>query len=144
MQSRIKQYNLLNMREIGRKRRAWHYSCSSLLQARREIRYRLNDWRNHSGSRAVKLCVASALIFCLILWPASADLSDSEPIVSYVLPADIMRVEFADETWVYRLYEDGRVKKIISEDRHASGRGGEPLAQTRLISDWKRVGLLFS
>lgn len=92
----------------------------------------------------MKLCVASALIFSLILWPASADLSDSEPIVSYVLPADIMRVEFADETWVYRLYEDGRVKKIISKDRYASGRGGEPLVLTRLISDWKRVGLLFA
>jgi hypothetical protein len=29
-----------------------------------------------------------------------------------------MRVEFADETWVYRLYEDGRVKKIISKEKY--------------------------
>jgi len=66
----------------------------------------------------VRLGFASALILCLILWPASADLSDVEPIVNYVLPADIMRVEFADETWVYRLYEDGRVKKIISKEKY--------------------------
>ena len=92
----------------------------------------------------MRLSLASALIFCLIVWPASADLSDSEPIVSYALPADIMRVEFADETWVYRLYEDGRVKKIISEDRCAFDRGGEPRAQARSISDGKRMGALLA
>ncbi len=92
----------------------------------------------------MRLSLASALIFCLTLWPVSADLSDSEPIVSYVLPADIMRVEFADETWVYRLYEDGRVKKIISKDRYAFQRGGEPRAQTRSISDGKRMGALLA
>ena len=92
----------------------------------------------------MRLSCASALILCLILWPASADLSDSEAIVSYVLPADIMRVEFADETWVYRLYEDGRVEKIISKERYAFDRGGEPRAQTRSISDGKRMGALLA
>jgi hypothetical protein len=92
----------------------------------------------------VRLSLASALIFCLIVWPASAGLSDSEPIVSYVLPADIMRVEFADETWVYRLYEDGRVKKIISKDRCGFERGGALQAQTRSISDGKRMRALLA
>jgi hypothetical protein len=88
----------------------------------------------------VRLSLASALIFCLIVWPASADLGDSEPIVSYALPADIMRVEFADETWVYRLYEDGRVKKVISKDRWAFEKGGEPLAHSESTRDWGHVG----
>ena len=89
----------------------------------------------------MRLSFASALIFCLIVWPASADLSDSEPIVSYALPADIMRVEFADETWVYRLYEDGRIKKVISKDRWAFKNGIEqPLAQTESTPDRGRLG----
>ena len=101
----------------------------------------MSEWRNHSGSRVVRLSFASALIFCLIVWPASADLSDSEPIVSYALPADIMRVEFADETWVYRLYEDGRIKKVISKDRWAFKKGIEqPLAQTESTPDRGRLG----
>jgi hypothetical protein len=25
-----------------------------------------------------------------------------------------MQVEFADETWTYRLYEDGTVKKLVA------------------------------
>ena len=48
------------------------------------------------------------------LWPASADLADIRPVVQCRLPADIMQVEFAHETWVYRLYEDGSVKKVVS------------------------------
>jgi len=92
----------------------------------------------------VRLGFASALVFCLILWPASADLSDSEPIVSYVLPADIMRVEFADETWVYRLYEDGRVEKIINKERYALDRSGEPRGEARSISDQKPMGTLWA
>jgi hypothetical protein len=92
----------------------------------------------------VRFCFASALILCLIFWPASADLSDFEPIVSYVLPADIMLVEFVDETWVYRLYEDGTVKKIISKDGYACGQDAKPLAQTWSMSDRKRIELLFA
>ena len=88
----------------------------------------------------MRLSFASALIFCLIVWPASADLSDSEAIVSYALPADIMRVEFADETWVYRLYEDGRIKKVISKDRWAFEKSDEPLAHSESTRDWRRVG----
>jgi hypothetical protein len=55
-----------------------------------------------------------------------------------------MRVEFADETWVYRLYEDGRVKKIISKEKYAFDRGGELQAQTRSISDGKRMRALLA
>ena len=107
----------------------------------KEIEWGLSESQNHSGSRVVRLSFASALIFCLIVWPASADLSDSEPIVSYALPADIMRVEFADETWVYRLYEDGRIKKVISKDRWAFKNGIEqPLAQTESTPDRGRFG----
>ena len=87
----------------------------------------------------MRLSLASALIFSLIIWPTAADLSDSEPIVSYALPADIMRVEFADETWVYRLYEDGRVQKVISKDRWALEKGDEPPAQTESPADWSRL-----
>ena len=54
------------------------------------------------------------LLFCT-LWPAATGLSDYKPIVTYTLPADIMRVELATETWTYRLFEDGTVKKIVSE-----------------------------
>ncbi len=53
-------------------------------------------------------------------WPASADLSDLHPMVEWSLPADIMQVQFSDETWVYRLYEDGTVKKIINQKRYLS------------------------
>ena len=88
----------------------------------------------------MRLSLASAFIFCLIMWPASADLGDSEPIVSYPLPADIMRVEFADEIWVYRLYEDGRVKKVISKDRWAFEKGDEPPAQAESTPDSRRLG----
>jgi hypothetical protein len=52
-----------------------------------------------------------------------------------------MRVEFADETWVYRLYEDGRIKKVISKDRWAFKKGIEqPLAQTESTPDRGRLG----
>jgi hypothetical protein len=51
-----------------------------------------------------------------------------------------MRVEFADETWVYRLYEDGRVKKVISKDRWVFKKGDEPPAQTESTPDWSRLG----
>ena len=56
-----------------------------------------------------------ALLLGCMLWPASADLSDFQPIVQYTLPADIMQVDFAHETWVYRLYEDGTVKKVVNK-----------------------------
>ena len=59
--------------------------------------------------------VIIALLLCSMLWPASADLSDFQPIVKYTLPADIMQVAFADETWIYRLYEDGTVKKVVNK-----------------------------
>lgn len=111
--------------------RVARYGCN----CGKEAGQALSEWRTHPESRAVRRAFASALILCLILWPASADLSDSEPIVSYALPADIMRVEFADETWVYRLYEDGRVEKIISKERYALDTRGEPREEVRCMSD---------
>ena len=56
-----------------------------------------------------------------ILWPATSGLSDYKSIATYTLPADIMQVELATETWIYRLYEDGTVKKIVSERIYAAG-----------------------
>ena len=67
------------------------------------------------------------IMFC-IMWPTSAALSDFQPIASYSLPADIMRVEFADETWIYRLYEDGTVKKVTSRATCAAPRSGREIA----------------
>jgi hypothetical protein len=32
-----------------------------------------------------------------------------------------MRVELATETWIYRLYEDGTVKKIVTDRIYAAG-----------------------
>jgi hypothetical protein len=61
-----------------------------------------------------------------MLWPASVDLSDFQPIVRYTLPADIMQVAFADETWIYRLYEDGTVKKVINKTICATRKKKEP------------------
>ena len=72
----------------------------------------------------MRFCFKLALILCCILWPTSADVGDFQPIVEYSLPADIMRVEFADETWIYRLYEDGTVKKVTSKGRYAATRSG--------------------
>ncbi len=53
-----------------------------------------------------------------MLWPAAADPGEFQPAVSYSysLPADIMQVEFADEVWTYRLYEDGTVKKLVDPE----------------------------
>lgn len=67
-----------------------------------------------------------ALLLCSMLWPVSADLSDFQPIVKYTLPADIMQVAFADETWVYRLYEDGTVKKVVNKRIYATHKEAEP------------------
>ena len=67
-----------------------------------------------------------ALLLCSMLWPASADLSDFQPIVKYTLPADIMQVAFADETWIYRLYEDGTVKKVVNKTIYATHKEEEP------------------
>ena len=65
----------------------------------------------------MKPFVKIVLLLGCLLWPATADLSDFCPIVrhAYVLPADIMRVDFAHETWTYRLFEDGTVKKLVSK-----------------------------
>lgn len=57
------------------------------------------------------------LLVCLIFWPATASLSDFHPVVQYSLPADIMQVDFGSETWVYRLYEDGTVKKLVTKKK---------------------------
>lgn len=63
-----------------------------------------------------------AVLFLLgALWPGTSGMSDYKPIVSYTLPADIMRVELATETWIYRLYEDGTVKKIVTDRIYAAG-----------------------
>jgi hypothetical protein len=56
-----------------------------------------------------------ALLLSCLLWPATADLSDFRPTFQYTLPADIMRVDFADETWVYRLFEDGSIEKFVEK-----------------------------
>jgi len=68
----------------------------------------------------MRSCFGIALFLCCILLPASADLSDFQPIVEYSLPADIMLVKFADETWVYRLYEDGTVRKMVNKKRYVA------------------------
>ncbi|MBE9581838.1 MAG: hypothetical protein IMF18_09485 [Proteobacteria bacterium] len=31
-----------------------------------------------------------------------------------------MLVKFADETWVYRLYEDGTVRKMVNKKRYVA------------------------
>jgi uncharacterized membrane protein YcgQ (UPF0703/DUF1980 family) len=59
-------------------------------------------------------------IVCCFVRPVSADLADIQPVEQYVLPADIMQVEFAHETWVYRLYEDGTVEKVVNSHVVAS------------------------
>jgi hypothetical protein len=50
-----------------------------------------------------------------MLWPATADLCDFKTNFQYSLPADIMRVDFSHETWVYRLFEDGSIKKLVQK-----------------------------
>jgi len=32
-----------------------------------------------------------------------------------------MRVEFAKEIWIYRLYDDGTVKKVVNKKIYVSG-----------------------
>ena len=66
------------------------------------------------------LTIIILFFFCILL-PATSGPSDYKPIVSYTLPADIMRVELGTETWVYRLYEDGTVRKIVSERIYVAG-----------------------
>ncbi len=63
----------------------------------------------------MRICFVLVLGLCCMLWPTSADPGEFQPIVRYSLPADIMQVEFADETWVYRLLDDGTVKKIVNK-----------------------------
>jgi len=70
--------------------------------------------------------VIIALFLCSMLWPASADLSDFQPIIKYTLPADIMQVAFADETWIYRLYEDGTVKKVVNKRIYVTHKEEKP------------------
>ena len=78
----------------------------------------------------MKSFIGVVLILCCFMWPASADLSDYKPIMEYNLPADIMQVEFAQETWVYRLYEDGTVKKIVNKRIVAAQNDQEPTEKT--------------
>ena len=68
----------------------------------------------------MRLCLKIVLLLCCMAWPASADLRDFYPIVECRLPADIMQVQFADETWVYRLYEDGTVKKMVNKKKYVA------------------------
>ena len=70
--------------------------------------------------------VIIALFLFSMLWPASADLSYFQPIIKYTLPADIMQVAFADETWIYRLYEDGTVKKVVNKRIYVTQKEEEP------------------
>jgi len=63
----------------------------------------------------MKSLIKIALLLGCMLWPAAADLSDFRPEFQYTLPADIMRVDFAHESWVYRLFEDGTVKKFVEK-----------------------------
>ena len=79
------------------------------------MRHRLASKRGGT----MKSFFAVILLMGCMLWPARADLSDCEPIVQYSLPADIMQVEFANETWIYRLYEDGTVKKVVNKSIYA-------------------------
>ena len=71
-----------------------------------------------------------ALLLCSMLWPASADLSDFQPIVKYTLPADIMQVAFADETWIYQLHEDGAVRKVVNKRIDSTHKEEEPAKRT--------------
>ena len=71
--------------------------------------------------------VIIALFLYSMFWPASADLSDFQPIIKYTLPADIMQVAFADETWIYRLYEDGTVKKVVNKRIYVTQKEEEPV-----------------
>ena len=73
----------------------------------------------------MRLFIKIALLFYFIFWPALTGLSDYRPIVSYDLPADIMSVEFAKEIWVYRLYDDGTVKKVVNKRIYVSGNDGK-------------------
>ena len=65
----------------------------------------------------MKSLIKIALLLCCMLWPAAADLSDFNQEYQYSLPADIMRVDFAQESWIYRLFEDGTVKKFVEKRR---------------------------
>lgn len=42
-------------------------------------------------------------------------------LVEYKLPSDIMVVEFSDEIWKYRLFENGIVKKIVVKKENQNG-----------------------
>ena len=74
--------------------------------------------------------IGTVLLLALMLWPAAADLSDIKPIVQYTLPADIMQVDFAHETWVYRLHEDGRVEKLVNRRILAKQKIEDPRAKS--------------
>jgi hypothetical protein len=65
--------------------------------------------------RPMKSLITIALLLGCMLWPATADLCDFRPEFQYALPADIMRVDFAHESWTYRLFEDGTVKKFVEK-----------------------------
>jgi hypothetical protein len=60
--------------------------------------------------------VLAAYLFCISLfWPVTSNPGDWPPEAYLTLPADIMQVDLGREIWTYRLFEDGRIEKIVYE-----------------------------
>ena len=93
----------------------WHQCCYSVCYCMIARAVRSEEIAVDIKGVTMRSWIIIALLLGCMLWPASADLSDFQPIVQYTLPADIMQVDFAHETWVYRLYEDGTVKKVVNK-----------------------------
>ena len=54
------------------------------------------------------------VVSIFITWPMAVNISHSKSkVFRCKLPADIMKAEFANEVWVYRLYDDGTINKIV-------------------------------
>jgi hypothetical protein len=58
--------------------------------------------------------VLAVSLFCLsVFWPIKSNPGDWPAEIYLTLPADIMEVDLGGEIWTYRLFEDGRIEKIV-------------------------------
>jgi len=62
------------------------------------------------------LMFLACVVVGIFIRPGQPDPAELVSITSPKLPADIMSVRLEDETWKYRLYANGEVRKIVDRN----------------------------